>query len=198
MIRGKSPDKGVSLTMNKIHQSVSENRFSFLEAIPAWMFGFFTLPVIIGIGLLFMDLEIPIFVPLWFICLPLIALTDREREVDAANGIIITRWKLYRRIQLWKSWKRISDYEAVTCRRAGERGTSMSEQEWVALVRPSAKFSYVTFFYARKSEFCPQARAAALRLSEATGLPIRDYPDRLFHRKAPANEQGGPAVRAEK
>lgn len=173
-------------------QSSPGKRFSVLETVPVWMFGFFTLPVFIGIGMLFLDHDMPVFLPLWFIVLPLIALTDREREVDAAQGIIVTRWKLYRRIRLWKSWKRISDYEAVTCRRSGGKGASMSEQEWVALVRPSEKFSYVTFFYARKEEFCPQAQAAAQRLSEATGLPIRDYPDRLFHRKAPSNEHRFP------
>ena len=180
--------------MNRNGHPVSGNRFSILESVPVWMFGLFTVPVFIGFGTLYVDHGIPIIVTLWFIFLPLIALTDREREVDAAQGVIITRWKLYRRLQLWKSWKKISDYEAVTCRRSGGKGASISEEEWVALVRPSERFSYVTFFYARKSEFCPQARAAALRLSEATGLPIRDYPDRLFHRKAPSNEDRTPVA----
>lgn len=162
------------------------------------MFGFFTVPVFIGFGTLFADFGIPILCSMWFIFLPLIALTDREREVDVAHGVIITRWKLYRVIQLWKSWQSISDFEAVTCRRSGGKGVSLSEQEWVALVRPMGKFSYVTFFNARKKEFCPQARAAALRLSDATGLPIRDYPDRLFHRKAPTNDHAFPVVPPER
>ena len=153
------------------------------------MFGFFTLPIFIGIAMLFMDFNIPIFYPVWCILLPLIALTDREREIDAGNEVIITRWKLYRLLQLWKTQERISNYEAITCRRAGGKQTSSGEEEWVALVRPSsAKFSYVTFHYARKKQFCPEARASAERLAKLTGLPIRDYPDRLFHRQAPSSD----------
>jgi hypothetical protein len=169
-----------------------------LETAPVWLFGFFTLPVLVGIGMLFVDYDIPIFFPLWLILLPLIALTDRESEVDTAHGVIITRWKIYRLIKIWETQARISDYEAITCRRAGGKGASLSEQEWVALVRPSAKFRYITFFNARKKEFCPQARATALQLAEATGLPIRDYPDCVFNRNAPTNDHGLPAVPLEK
>jgi hypothetical protein len=152
------------------------------------MFGFFTLPILIGIAMLFMAVPVPIFVPLWLIVLPLIALTDREREIDAEHGVIITRWKLYRLLELRKRQERISDYEAITCRRAGaNRIDSSYEQEWVALVRPPATLRYVTFFNALKKQFCPEARACALRLAAATGLPIRDYPDRLFNRKAPSD-----------
>ena len=153
------------------------------------MFGLFTLPIFVGVAVLFMIREIPMFYPLWFIFLPLFALTDRERELDTANGVITTRWKLYRLLQLWKTRERISNYEAITCRRyAAGKGNSTGEQEWVALVRPSAKFSYVTFFNAQKKKFCPEARACAERLAKLTGLPIRDYPDRLIHRQAPSGE----------
>ena len=80
----------------------------------------------------------------------------------------------------------IADFEAVTCRRSSNgKGVSINEQEWIALVRPSGKFSYVTFFNARKKEVCTRGIATAHLLSETTGLPIRDYPDRLFNRKAP-------------
>ena len=172
--------------MNEESRVPLTRRFSFHGSMPKWAYGFFSIPILAGLVMLGYFKQIPLIAPLWFILLPLIALTDRKREIDTANGIIRNRWKLFGIIPLWKTDEPVSSYEAVTCRRSDGSTTSPVEYEWIALVRPSGKFSYVRYFYARKKEICMGAQAAARLLSEATGLPIREYPDRHFNRRAPA------------
>ncbi len=165
-------------------------RFSFHGSMPRWAYSFFSIPLVVGLGMLLVPNPLPLIAPLWCIALPLIALTDREREIVRASGIIRNRWKLYGVIPVWKKDEPISRYEAVTSRRSSDsKGNSPSECEWIALVRPSGKFSYIRYFYARKNEVCAEAQANARLLSEATALPIQEYPDRMFNRRAPAAEK---------
>lgn len=160
--------------------------------MPVWMYGLLSIPIIIGLMMLYFWRDVSLVAPLWCILLPLFGLTDREREIDRENATIINRWKLYGRILLWKNTEPICNYVAITCRRASNniKGGHLStlEQEWIALVRPSGKFSYVQYFSAQKNEVCPEAQAAARILADAAGLPIRDYPDRLFNRRTPDSE----------
>lgn len=166
-------------------------RFSFHGSMPVWAYGFFSIPIVTGCAMLFDSGRFPLSAALWCILLPVVALTDREREVDAQTGIIITRWKLYRLITLWKCSEPISNYESITCRRTSDsKYPSTAEMEWIALVRPSGKFRYIRYFYARKNEACPEAQGAARLLSEVTGLPIQNFPDKIFHRRAPGVGSG--------
>ena len=173
--------------MNGDNTASVVRRFAFHDQMPGWMYVILSTPIIIGLAMLLFGKGIPLIAPLWCMALPLFGLTDRERAIDKENGVIINRWKLYGRLLLWQKSEPISNFVAITCRRASNSRSTRStvEQEWIALVRPLGKFSYVQYFSAIKKEICPQAQAAARKLTEATGLPIRDYPDRLFNRRAP-------------
>lgn len=52
----------------------------------------------------------------------------------------------------------------------------------------ACNLSYVTSFLAREKVFFLEARASAERLAKLTGLPIRDYPNRVFNRQALLND----------
>lgn len=181
-------ERVVHSTMSAESKTTVIRRFSFHIQMPVWMYCVLSIPVLIGLAMLFFWREIPLIAPLWCILLPLFGLTDREREINREKGVIISRWKLYGLLLLWQKAEPISNYVAITCRRASSgKGSHMSifEEEWIALVRPSGKFSYVQYFGAQKNKFCPEAQASAQNLAEATGLPIQNYPHRIFNRRTP-------------
>ncbi|MGC4014264.1 MAG: hypothetical protein QM755_07055 [Luteolibacter sp.] len=171
--------------MNEPHR-LRLRYFSFHESLPRWAYAFFSIPIVIGVAWPILA-QAPIPPVLFLIVLPLIALTDREVEIDTVSRILVTRWMPYRLFTIWKTSEPLDRYEAVTSRRGsnGNRVSSPNEWEWIMLVRSNGKFRSIQYFHARKEQVCEEAQAAARRLMDATGLPFRSYPDKLLTRAAP-------------
>jgi hypothetical protein len=54
------------------------------------------------------------------------------------------------------------------------------------MVRKSGGFVWIRYFQVNRLATCQAAKGAAERLSEVTGLPMADYPDRLFSKSVAA------------
>lgn len=156
-----------------------------------WRYGICSIPIMIGAWVLLakpMPMSGPAtFVGWWFLCLPFLVLLERDHCVVTSTGMLRTRWMLLGIILLWQSEVPLSRYVAVTLRRVwGKRSVQGAhDMEYLALVKQTGKFRYLSYYRAGRNEVCSEARAMAALLSDATGLPIRDYPDALFTKKSP-------------
>ena len=120
----------------------------------------------------------------WFMTAPLLGMVEGSARVESSSRRLVRKWRLLGVLPLWTKEDDLDGFEAVTRRRCPNR--KGPETEWVVLVRRSGGFVWIRYFQVSRYAACPAAKAAADRLSEATGLPVAGYPDRTFSKSVAA------------
>lgn len=144
------------------------------------------IPVVIGVVFLWAGPKerMARMVGWWFTLMPALGMIESVATVDTESRALERRWRWLGWLPLWSKKDDLVSFEAVSRRRCSEgRGNGT---EWVVLVRKKdQRFVWLSYFRVGDHSPCPKAKAEADRLAEVTGLPLSEYPDRFFSRRAP-------------
>jgi hypothetical protein len=149
-------------------------------------YGILTLPVLVGLAFFCFGPEgrMERGIAWWFMTAPFLGMIEGTTRVEPDSRRLVRQWRLLGLIPLWTKQEDLDAFEAVTRRRCPNRRGP--ETEWVVLVRKSGGFVWIRYFQVSPQAACPAAKAAAERLSEATGLPVAAYQDRFFSKSVAA------------
>ena len=149
-------------------------------------YGMLALPVLSGLAFFWFGPEgrMERGVAWWFMTAPLLGMIEGTARVEPECRRLVRQWRLLGLIPVWTKKDDLDAFEAVTRRRCPNR--KGPETEWVAMVRKSGGFVWIRYFQVNRLATGQAAKGAAERLSEVTGLPMADYPDRLFSKSVAA------------